>query len=187
MNTPELTPQSHITPLTNPFLFADAPVRTATDAQGEVWFSAKDVCSALEIAWAGRGNTLRSMPERWVMVSYHETTKGPRDTLFINEAGVHKLIFRSNKPKAEQFANWVCEEVLPAIRRQGFFGTVPAKERLNYSRQISQVVRQLGNTRDAMLQHSLLAELRDLHNLIGRPMPNTGLLGQDADQLPLGL
>ncbi len=183
----ELTPQPAVSPLANPFLFANAPVRTAVDEQGEVYFCARDVCSALEIAWAGRGNTLRSMPETWVMVSYHETIKGDRETIFVNEAGVYKLIFRSNKPLAEQFANWVCEEVLPAIRRQGFFGTVSSTERLKVSRQIAQVVGQLAGTRDAMLHQVLMAELRDLHNLIGRPMPGLELLGKDCDQLPLGV
>jgi prophage antirepressor-like protein len=43
---------------------------------------------------------------------------------FINEAGLYRLIFRSNKPKANEFATWVCEVVLPAIRKHGHFGTV---------------------------------------------------------------
>ena len=38
---------------------------------------------------------------------------------FLTESGVYKLIFKSNKPKAEEFANWVTDEVLPSIRKTG--------------------------------------------------------------------
>ncbi|QSB01991.1 Bro-N domain-containing protein [Methylomonas sp. EFPC1] len=86
--------------LANGFQFAEQFVGTAVDENGDVWFKAKDVCDALEITWTGSGNTLRSIPEPWVMVSYYETIKGERETIFINEPAVYKLIFRSNKPKA---------------------------------------------------------------------------------------
>ncbi len=38
---------------------------------------------------------------------------------FLTECGVYKLIFKSNKPKAEEFANWVTDEVLPSINKTG--------------------------------------------------------------------
>ena len=37
----------------------------------------------------------------------------------INEAGLYKLAFRSNKPEADRFVNWVASDVLPSIRRTG--------------------------------------------------------------------
>lgn len=38
---------------------------------------------------------------------------------FLTESGVYKLIFRSHKPKAERFSDWVTDEVLPSIRKTG--------------------------------------------------------------------
>ena len=38
---------------------------------------------------------------------------------FLTESGVYKLIFRSRKPNAEAFTDWVTDEVLPSIRRTG--------------------------------------------------------------------
>lgn len=32
---------------------------------------------------------------------------------------MYKLIFRSNKPKAEEFGDWMADEVLPSIRKTG--------------------------------------------------------------------
>lgn len=42
---------------------------------------------------------------------------------FINEANLYKCIFRSRKPEAEKFQDWVYEEVLPTIRKHGVYAT----------------------------------------------------------------
>lgn len=40
---------------------------------------------------------------------------------FLTESGVYKLIFRSHKPEAERFSDWVTDEVLPSIRKTGSY------------------------------------------------------------------
>lgn len=40
---------------------------------------------------------------------------------FLTESGVYKLIFKSRKPKAEKFQDWVFDEVLPSIRKTGSY------------------------------------------------------------------
>lgn len=47
---------------------------------------------------------------------------------FLTESGVYKLIFKSNKEQAEQFQNWVTDDVLPMIRQTGSY--IGEKERL---------------------------------------------------------
>lgn len=42
-----------------------------------------------------------------------------RGELFLTEAGLYRLILRSNKPEAEKFSKWVTKEVLPSIRKNG--------------------------------------------------------------------
>lgn len=42
-----------------------------------------------------------------------------RGELFLTEAGLYKLIMRSNKPSAEAFQKWVVKDVLPSIRKTG--------------------------------------------------------------------
>lgn len=91
----------------------------------EPWFVAKDVAMALNITWSG--HTLDNIPEEWQgMVNL--TTPcgnyqgGGLQTLkVINEAAVYKLAFRSNKPEADKFVNWVTGTVLPSIRRTGSY------------------------------------------------------------------
>ena len=38
---------------------------------------------------------------------------------FLTESGVYKLVFKSHKPNAEAFTNWIVDEVLPTIRKTG--------------------------------------------------------------------
>ncbi|NQY27509.1 MAG: hypothetical protein HRT92_10075 [Piscirickettsiaceae bacterium] len=47
--------------LANPFQFSQLDVRTAVDGDDQVWFCAKDVCAALDIAWSTA--TLENTPE----------------------------------------------------------------------------------------------------------------------------
>lgn len=47
---------------------------------------------------------------------------------FLTESGVYKLIMRSNKPEVEKFQDWVTDEVIPSIRKNG--GYIANQERL---------------------------------------------------------
>lgn len=40
-------------------------------------------------------------------------------TKFINETGLYQLIMKSKLPIAEKFQDWVCDQVLPSIRKYG--------------------------------------------------------------------
>jgi prophage antirepressor-like protein len=171
--------------LANPFQFFDLDIRTATDENSEVWFCAKDVCAALDIVWSGASITLENMPENWFMVMNLMTIKGERDTYFINEAGLYHLIFRSNKPKAKEFANWVCETVLPEIRRTGFFGAVDIKEQISISKQIVGISLQIVNTKNAYVRRILQDQLRRLCNIVNQPIPPDDWIAKDYNQVDL--
>lgn len=89
----------------------------------EPWFVAKDVAMALNITWSG--HTLDNIPNEWtqmVKLTINGSDGGVSDIrrmTLINEAAVYKLAFRSNKPEADRFVNWVTGTVLPSIRRTG--------------------------------------------------------------------
>ena len=50
---------------------------------------------------------------------YGKTTKQEVDLNFINEPNLYRVIFRSDKPEAKNFQDWVFEDVLPTIRKTG--------------------------------------------------------------------
>jgi len=169
--------------LANPFQFSELDIRTATDEHSEVWFCAKDVCAALDIAWSSM--TLDNMPENWFMVINLITIKGERDAYFINKAGLYHLIFRSNKPKAKDFANWVCETVLPEIRKTGFFGAISIKDQISISRQIDSISLQIVNNKNAFRRKLLQDPLRRLCNIVNQPIPPDDWIAKDRNQVDL--
>jgi len=169
--------------LANPFQFSELDIRTATDEHSEVWFCAKDVCAALDIAWSSM--TLDNMPENWFMVINLITIKGERDAYFINKAGLYHLIFRSNKPKAKDFANWVCETVLPEIRKTGFFGAISIKDQISISRQIDSISLQIVNNKNAFRRKLLQDPLRRLCNIVNQPIPPDDWIAKDCNQVDL--
>lgn len=88
-------------------------------AHGEVWFVAKDTVEALGITWFG-SDTLVSIKPEWIMTQELPDSLGrPQKTVFINESAVYKMAFRSRKPEAERFTDWIAGEVIPQIRKTG--------------------------------------------------------------------
>ena len=47
-------------------------------------------------------------------------------SIFISEAGMYKLVFKSKAKNAEAFTDWVCSEVLPSIRKTGSYVAPPS-------------------------------------------------------------
>lgn len=52
------------------------------------------------------------------------------DKTIINESGLYELILRSHAPLAEEFQDWVTEEVLPSIRKHGAYATPVTVEKM---------------------------------------------------------
>lgn len=110
------------------FAFNSHPIRTNV-RNGQIWFVARDICSVLGISWTG--TALVGIQADWQgLWSDHNLNTNQR-LKFINEPAVYKLAFRSNKPEADAFTNWVASEVLPAIRRTGRYETKPKSEQLS--------------------------------------------------------
>lgn len=169
--------------LANPFQFETLDVRTAVDENDILWFCAKDVCEILEITWSG--HTLDNMPEEWKVVVKLTTPGGEQDANFVNESGLYSLIFRSNKPKAREFANWVLGDVLPQIRKHGFYGSLPTKDYIAVIKQIADLTERLAETKNAFTHRLLVEPLRNLCNMAGHPMPKIELISQQIDQTDL--
>lgn len=92
-------------------------VRTIITEDGNLLFVASDVAKALGYA----------VPQKAVIdhckhcsKMEHPSNKGTYINL-ITESDVYRLTMKSKLPNAEQFQDWVCEEVLPSIRKTGSY------------------------------------------------------------------
>lgn len=104
-----------------PFDYSGRQVRTVT-VDGEPWFVAADVCAVLGYA-NGRAAVEQHVPARHrSSVAIHDGTPGNPNRAVISEAGLYRLVMRSNALNAEQFQEWVTDEVIPTIRKTGQYG-----------------------------------------------------------------
>lgn len=108
------------------FSFKENQVRTLVDEQDNIWFCRKDI---LEILGLGLNTKLlNSLDPKGIAKSDPLNTAGGKQQLiFINEPNLYRVIFKSEKPQAKDFQNWVFDEVLPAIRKHGAY-VAPHKE-----------------------------------------------------------
>ncbi|EBD3758272.1 hypothetical protein CRW07_22470 [Salmonella enterica] len=97
---------------------------------GEPWFCLKDVCEILSIA-NPRDLMAKQLDKEGVDKIYIPTESGKQNITFINEPNLYRVIFRSNKPEAKQFQDWVFNDVLPTIRKTGRYQKQPPSEPLN--------------------------------------------------------
>ena len=100
-----------------------APLRVFGSPE-EPLFIAREVCDALGLS--KYRDALQRVPDwalgRPLRVDTEKGGKGSvQDMATLTEAGLYYLVLRSDRPEAEAFQAWVCREVLPAIRKAGFY------------------------------------------------------------------
>ena len=93
-------------------------IRTVEDEGGKVLFCGSDVAKAL-----GYTNPNKAINDhcRAITKRYTPISGKMQEINFIPEGDVYRLITHSKLPTAQQFENWVFDEVLPTIRRHGAY------------------------------------------------------------------
>jgi len=104
-----------------PFNFKNHNIRVILDDDGSSLFIAKDITELL--GYANHSQTIDdNCSKSGVSVRYIPTLSN--NYKLITEGNLYRLILKSNKPEAEQFESFVCDEVLPTIRKTGSFSTL---------------------------------------------------------------
>ena len=86
----------------------------------EILFVGKDV--AIALGYKEPEKAVREhVPDKFKGVSVLDTPGGKQKVVIISEAGLYRLAFSSKLPSAVKFTDWVCEEVLPSIRKYGYY------------------------------------------------------------------
>jgi prophage antirepressor-like protein len=114
-----MTAQTPGAPAPAVFQFQESyQLRVETDDSGEPLFCAKDVCAVLGYS-NDRDAIARHCIAKGVVKRDTLTEGGTQQLTFISEGNLYRLIIKSNKPEAEPFETWVCDVVLPSIRKTG--------------------------------------------------------------------
>ena len=88
----------------------------------EPYFVGSDVANAL-----GYTNSRKALSDhcRYVTKSYIPHPQNPKKKLEVSvipEGDVFRLIMKSTLPSAQVFESWVMDEVLPSLRKKGYYG-----------------------------------------------------------------
>lgn len=100
-------------------------IRTITIGN-EPWFVGTDVAKAL-----GYSNPRKAIADHCKGVTKRDTptSSGIQSISYINEGDMYRLTMRSKLPSAVKFEDWVVNEVLPSIRKNG--GYISGQETLS--------------------------------------------------------
>lgn len=98
-------------------------VRVVGDNENPL-FCLRDICEVLEHTNPSR--VLEAINAEFgdgLTLSYpiKDNLGRTQQTTFITEPQLYFILMRSDKPKAKPFRQWVVNEVLPSIRKQGFY------------------------------------------------------------------
>ncbi|MGE5552948.1 MAG: phage antirepressor KilAC domain-containing protein [Betaproteobacteria bacterium] len=127
---------SNIVPFQKVFEYQSKQVRTVI-INNEPHFVAKDVCEILEI---DQSQTRRLDDDEKGLCPI-QTPGGVQEMLVVNEPGLYSLILGSRKPEAKLFKRWVTHEVIPAIRRTGYYDPLGRRLPRNYTEALEELLR----------------------------------------------
>jgi prophage antirepressor-like protein len=112
-----------------PFAFENQQIRVVTGEDGEHLFVARDVATALGYLDPAKAVSTHCKHAKSLIslgwanhppLINQQLTLDPQ-TKVIPESDLYRLTLKSNLKSAEQFQDWVVEEVLPSIRKTGSY------------------------------------------------------------------
>jgi len=105
-------------------------IRTV-EIDGEIWFVGSDVAKTL--GYARPSEAVRNhCKAKGTLKQRTPTSGGEQEMVLINEPNVYRLIIKSQLPSAERFEEWLFEEVVPSIRKKGFYGRIDRSQAPNF-------------------------------------------------------
>lgn len=106
------------------YSFKDQVLRTQYTEEGESLFCLADICEVLELS--NPSSVATSIKEEFGIPKLNlGMVNRPDGSIieanFITEPQMYYVLMRSKAKKARPFRQWVVNEVLPAIRKQGYY------------------------------------------------------------------
>lgn len=124
--------------LTKTFDYLEFPVRIFC-IHDEPWWALVDICRILEIANPSDMSKRLDEDEKMTLdlsEGHSGQRGGAQSMILVNEPGLYEVILRSDKPEAKAFRRWLTHEVLPSIRKKGFYGSLTREDLMGQMRRM---------------------------------------------------
>ncbi|WP_297195451.1 BRO family protein [uncultured Campylobacter sp.] len=130
-------------------------------------FCLRDICNALEIK---RITDIKNMINKEFekggrfFLTPLKTSGGMQNFIFINEAELYFILMRINKSQAKSFRRWIVSEILPQIRKRGFYSpnkyiedlmSILATKLPPYDFSVKMDINDWGNKKEFILQYEV--------------------------------
>ena len=103
--------------------FHDSNIRVEQNDKGEVLFCLADVCKSLNLQ--NPTHAVDQIKKEFELptlnVASFDTGYGVKEFTMITEPQLYFVMMRSNSKVAREFRQWICNEVLPEIRKRGAY------------------------------------------------------------------
>ena len=104
-------------------------IRSLLASNGEIWFVGTDICKCLQLEkpTVAFGRLKESQKYKVSLKACSTSLQtnssngrgGARFLMLVSESGMYRLIMSSRKKEAMEFQDWITDEVLPSIRKNG--------------------------------------------------------------------
>lgn len=169
------------------FAFDERAVRVLPTNAGSFKVVAKDVADALGYQWNG-AQRIAHVPEEWRGVTSVVTPSGDQEMLTLTEEGLYFFLARSDKPKARGFQKWLAGEVLPSIRKNGYYGKGPSiSQQLSAHGILVRLSDKLEIERHPLKRQLLKDQIDHACRILGISVPNLEAIGhaEEPQSLPV--
>lgn len=137
--------------------FHNSDIRVEQNDKGEVLFCLADVCTSLNLSQSNK--TANQIKEEFELPELNsasfDTGYGVKEFTMITEPQLYFVMMRSNSKIAREFRQWICNEVLPEIRKRGAYvakseNKEPATKKSWYVEQLTALFESYGVNREVL-------------------------------------
>lgn len=145
------------------------------EIDGEIWFVGSDVAKTL--GYKRPSEAIRQhCREKGTVKDRIPTDGGDQDVLLINEPNVYRLIIKSQLPSAERFESWLFEEVIPSIRKKGFYGKIDRTQVPNFFIRYKENLHKIDRNYFSVISELFVTLNAELEK-VGYQIPDSGING----------
>ena len=137
--------------------FHDSNIRVEQNDKGEVLFCLADVCKSLNLQ--NPTHAVDQIKKEFELptlnVASFDTGYGVKEFTMITEPQLYFVMMRSNSKIAREFRQWICNEVLPEIRKRGAYvakseNKEPTTKKCWYVEQLTALFESYGVNREVL-------------------------------------
>lgn len=137
--------------------FHNSNIRVVQNDKGEVLFCLADVCKSLNLQ--NPTHAVDQIKKEFELptlnVASFDTGYGVKEFTMITEPQLYFVMMRSNSKIAREFRQWICNEVLPEIRKRGAYvakseNKEPATKKSWYVEQLTALFESYGVNREVL-------------------------------------